>query len=90
MEAGKTEGEPIAAPTARGNTNRHPGANLVPRVLQRADRVEVWVFDHMTPVRRIASLNRRLLIDARCHGQDLLDDVIGSILREIERYAARA
>jgi hypothetical protein len=74
----------------RHRKNRRADRRLAARVLRGADRVEVWLFDRATPLRRIASLNTRLLDDARQHGQDLLDEAIGSALKEIESCAARA
>ena len=75
---------------SRPRTNGRVARKLVARVLPRADRLEVWLFDRATPLRRIASLNIRLLDDARHHGQDLLDEALGAVLREIEIIHGRA
>lgn len=52
--------------------------------------MEVWIFDDDTPLRRIGSLRSALIRDARHHGQDLLDELVGRTLKEIERRPARS
>lgn len=64
--------------------NCRPGRTLTPRVLPHADRFEVWLFDRRTPLRRVTSMRRALVDDARHHGQDLLDEVVCSLLRKLE------
>jgi hypothetical protein len=61
-----------------------------PRVLPNGQSMEVWIFDDDTPLRRIGSLRSALIHDARHHGQDLLDELVGCTLKQIERRPARA
>lgn len=71
-------------PRRRPGRTRRPVPTLTPRVLPLADRFEVWLFDRRTPLRRVASVRRALVDDARRHGQDLLDEAVCSLLRKLE------
>lgn len=71
-------------PRRRSGRTRRPVPILTPRVLPRADRFEVWLFDCKTPLRRVTSVRRALVDDARHHGQDLLDEAVCSLLRKLE------
>lgn len=75
-------------PRRRPRRTRRSVPILTPRVLPRADRFEVWLFDRATPLRRVASVRRALVDDARRHGQDLLDETVCSVLRKLEAGGA--
>jgi hypothetical protein len=80
-------------PAPRSNRKSEPVAQLsrlVPKVLPKGQSVEVWIFEDDIPLRRVGSLRSALIYDARHHGQDLLDELVGRTLKEIERWPAQA
>ena len=70
---------------------KKPVAGLPPSSLQlstRGDDIVVWLKGAGRRPRRIGSVNRWLVMDARRHGQDLLGDLVDTALLEADRRLA--
>ena len=80
----KTSGRPKRPPPGQG------AAAPPVWTIARGAHVEVWLADRVRPVRRLAVLRQALVDDARRHGHDLLDEIIGEALRAAERPVLKA
>lgn len=55
------------------------------RLSTQGDEIVVWLEGRGTRPKRIGSVNRRLAVDARRHGQDLVGDLVDTALLEADR-----
>jgi len=67
----------------------HPGAGVRVRVLQRSENIEVWLFRKGHRAHRRQTIRSALAIDAMRYGQDLVDELVGDALQDIERRSVR-
>lgn len=59
-------------------------ATLSVHAIARKERIELWLYRGDRPVRQQAALPKALVLDAGRHGQDLIEDSISALLRDIE------
>ncbi|CAN5712088.1 hypothetical protein BH11PSE3_BH11PSE3_26150 [soil metagenome] len=76
-----------ATPQPRRRPSR-PKDPLRVCVLQRGGNIEAWLFRRRRPLRLKASISAALVNDARRYGQDLVEELVGGVLHDIERRAA--
>ncbi|MDP1751585.1 MAG: hypothetical protein Q8L22_19215 [Reyranella sp.] len=58
---------------------------LTARQGKKGDEIVVWLDGKGTRPKRIGSVNRRLALDARRYGQDLVGDLVDTALLEVDR-----
>ena len=65
---------------------KRPGDRHDPLLLSsQGDEIVVWLKGKGARPRRIGSVNRRLAVDARRHGQDLVGDLVDMALLAADR-----
>ena len=64
--------------------SRADRAGLSVHAIARKERIELWLYRGDRPVRQQAALPKALVLDAGRYGQDLIEDSISALLRDIE------
>ncbi len=72
-------------------TRRRPKASLIraadntPRLIPKGSRLEVWLMQGDSAIKRVGSVSVTLAHDALRHGEDLVADLFDAARRDIER-----